>query len=62
MIVPVGYDAAPTRPRTVLYLLHGANGDETSWTPTPASVALTAPYNSSASRAQVDEWLARAQS
>lgn len=32
LILPSGFDTEPTRPYPVLYLLHGAHDDHTSWT------------------------------
>lgn len=45
LMVPVGWDQDPNRPRPVLYLLHGANGNESSWTKMPGLEEIVAPYD-----------------
>lgn len=45
LLVPVGWDEAPDRPRPVLYLLHGANGNEASWTRMPGLEEIFAPHD-----------------
>lgn len=45
LLVPVGYDEAPDRPRPVLYLLHGANGNESTWTLKPGVPEIMEPYD-----------------
>jgi S-formylglutathione hydrolase FrmB len=44
VLLPRGYDADPSRRYPVLYLLHGANSDYTSWTEDGGAEALTARY------------------
>ena len=44
LLLPAGYRADPSRRYPVLYLLHGASGDERSWTAHRAAEALTARY------------------
>lgn len=45
LLVPIGWDQDPDRPRPVLYLLHGANGNESSWTSKPGLQEIIAPYD-----------------
>lgn len=45
LLVPVGYDEAPDRPRPVLYLLHGANGNEGTWTAKIGLQEMMAPHD-----------------
>lgn len=45
ILLPVSWEQNPNKPRPVLYLLHGANGDESSWTKRPGLQELLAPYD-----------------
>lgn len=45
MLVPVGWDQDPNRARPVLYLLHGAKGNESTWTKKPGLTEMLAPYD-----------------
>ncbi|MBI3257683.1 MAG: prolyl oligopeptidase family serine peptidase, partial [Actinobacteria bacterium] len=45
LLVPIGWEQDPDRPRPVLYLLHGANGNEGSWTSKPGLQEILAPYD-----------------
>ncbi len=45
LLVPVGWDQDPKRARPVLYLLHGANGNESTWTKKPGLEEILAPYD-----------------
>jgi diacylglycerol O-acyltransferase/trehalose O-mycolyltransferase len=42
ILLPAGYATSPKRSYPVLYLLHGASGDQTDWTTQGDAVALTA--------------------
>jgi S-formylglutathione hydrolase FrmB len=42
VLLPAGYGSQPKRRYPVLYLLHGASGDQTDWTTQGDAVALTA--------------------
>jgi S-formylglutathione hydrolase FrmB len=44
VLLPVGYDAAPTKRYPVLYLLHGRGGTQLDWTLAGDATAITAPY------------------
>jgi S-formylglutathione hydrolase FrmB len=44
VLLPSGYDQSPDRRYPVLYLLHGANEDQTSWTASRRAEQITAPF------------------